>query len=65
MTCAKAEDRLKCLKERHAELKRMIDKLQHSGWLIVSIDRLRKLKKQKLRIKDEIARLESALKVAA
>lgn len=60
MTCAKAEDRLKCLHERHAELKQMVARLQQER-SIVQMHRLRNLKKQKLRIKDEICQLQAEL----
>ncbi|MBP6881322.1 MAG: YdcH family protein [Candidatus Pacebacteria bacterium] len=60
ITKEKTCKRLACLKEKHAELKRTISRLEQSS-LVISKHWLQGIKKQKLQIKDEISRLEGEL----
>lgn len=50
------EDRIEALREKHATLERAIDEETHRP--LPNQDTIRDLKRQKLRIKDEIFQLE-------
>ena len=51
------QDRIEALRERHAELERAID--EENSRPLPNDDTISELKRQKLRIKDEIFQLES------
>lgn len=51
-----AEDRIEALRERHAELERALD--EENRRPLPNDDMIHDLKRQKLRIKDEIVQLE-------
>ena len=57
--CFKELERLRELRVSHRDLDYLIDRLQDDP--MVDQLRIRRLKKRKLQLKDEIARLESAL----
>ena len=56
-TCMSLQDRIEALKEKHAELERALD--EENKRPLPSQDAIYDLKRQKLRIKDEIYQLEN------